>query len=265
MKRLEFDYLPLDKIDISISNVRKTNLKEGIDELANSIKEIGVQQPIVVLTKGDKGDRYELIIGQRRYLACKKIGKKEIPALIAVIKNKTEATIVSFSENIHRLDLEYRDKMQVAIELLSKLGSINKVAEHLGVSPQTVKNYIGYAAVPEPIKDMVGKGKLSVETATRIIKNIPDEKQALKIAEKIKEIPRNEDRRKIIDVAKENPKKAPDEIVKIAKSKNFGKVTIDLTPRVANALSQACHKYRSDPEDITSEALEEWLNKKGFL
>lgn len=262
MKRLKFEYLPLDKIDISISNVRKTNLKEGIDELANSIKEIGVQQPIVVSTKGE---RYELIIGQRRYLACKKIGKKEIPALVAVIKNKTEATIVSFSENIHRLDLEYRDKMQVAIELKSKLGSVNKVAEHLGVSPQTVKNYIGYAAVPELIKNMVDKGKLSASTATRITKNIPDEKQALKIAEKIKEIPRSEDRRKIIDIAKENPKKAPGEIVKIAKSQNFGKVTIDLTPRVANALSQACHKYKSDPEDITSEALEEWLNKRGFL
>jgi ParB family chromosome partitioning protein len=262
MKRLKFEYLPLDKIDISISNVRKTNLKEGINELANSIKKIGVQQPIVVSTKGE---RYELIIGQRRYLACKKIGKKEIPALVAVIKNKTEATIVSFSENIHRLDLEYRDKMQVAIELKSKLGSVNKVAEHLGVSPQTVKNYIGYAAVPELIKNMVDKGKLSASTATRITKNIPDEKQALKIAEKIKEIPRSEDRRKIIDIAKENPKKAPGEIVKIAKSQNFGKVTIDLTPRVANALSQACHKYKSDPEDITSEALEEWLNKRGFL
>lgn len=262
MKKFDFYYLPLDKIDISISNVRKTNLEEGIDELANSIKEIGVQQPIVVSTKGD---RYELIIGQRRYLACKKIGKKEIPALITVIKNGTEATIVSFSENIHRLDLEYRDKMQVATELLSKLGSVNKVAESLGVSPQTVRSYIGYAAVPEPIKKMVDKGKLSASTATRITKNIPDEKQALKIAEKIKETPRSEDRRKIIDVAKENPKKAPEEIIKIAKSQKFTKVTIYLTPRVANSLSQACDKYESGPKDITTEALEEWLNKRGFL
>jgi len=262
MKKLEFDYLPLDKIDISISNVRKTNLKEGIDELANSIKEIGVQQPIVVSTKED---RYELIIGQRRYLACKKIGKKEIPALITVIKNKTEATIVSFIENIHRLDLEYRDKMQVAMELLNKLGSVSKVAEHLGVSPQTVKNYIGYAAVPEPIKNMVEEGKLSASIATRITRNILDEKQALEIAEKINEIPRSENRRKIIDIAKENPDKTPGEIVKIAKSQNFGKITIDLTPKVANALSQACDEYKSDPEDITSEALEEWLNKRGFL
>lgn len=262
MKRLKFEFLPLDKIDISISNVRKTNLKEGIDELANSIKEIGVQQPIVVFTKGD---RYELIIGQRRYLACKKIGNKAIPALITAKKNETEATIISFSENIHRLDLEYGDKMQVAIELLSKLGSVNKVAEYLGVSYQTVKNYIGYAGVPEPIKKMVERKKLSVKTAKMITKNIPDEKQALEIAQKIKETPRSEDRRKIIDVAKENPKKAPEEIVKIAKSQKFTKVTIYLTLRVANSLSQACDKYESGPKDITTEALEEWLNKRGFL
>ena len=262
MKRLKFEFLPLDKIDISISNVRKTNLEEGIDELANSIKEIGVQQPIVVFTKGD---RYELIIGQRRYLACKKIGNKTIPALIIAKKNETEATIISFSENIHRLDLEYGDKMQVATELLSKLGSVNKVAEYLGVSYQTVKNYIGYAGVPEPIKKMVERNKLSVKTAKMITKNIPDEKQALEIAQKIREIPRSEERRKIINIAKENPMKTPEEIVKIVKRQNFKKITIDLTPRVADALSQACHKYETHAKDITSEALEEWLDKRGFL
>lgn len=262
MKRLEFKNLPLDKIDISISNVRKSNLEEGIKELANSIRKIGVQQPIVVFRKGD---RYELIIGQRRYLACKKIGKMKIPALITAIKNKTEATIASFSENIHRLDLEYRDKMQVAIELMNKLGSINKVAEYLGVSSQTVRNYTGYAGVPETIKKIVGRRKLSAKTAIKITKNIPDEKQALEIAEKIQEIPRSEERRKIIDIAKENPMKTPEEIVKIVNRQKFKKITIDLTARVADALLKACNKYESHAEDITSEALEEWLNRRGFL
>ncbi len=262
MKKLKFEYLPLDKIDISLSNVRKSNLEEGIDELANSIREIGVQQPVVVF---QRGDRYELVIGQRRYLACKKLGLKDIPALITTVKDETEATIKSFSENIHRLDLEYRDKMQVATELLNKLGSVNKVAEHLGVSPQTVRNYLGYRAVPESIKKMVDEGKLSASTATRIAKNIPDEEKAVKIAEKIKETPRSEDRRKIIDVAKENPQKTPEEIVKTVKEQKFKRVTIDLTPRVANALEEACQKYNSDAEDITMEALEEWLKKRGFI
>ena len=55
MKKLNFEYLPLDKIDISLSNVRKANanIEEGIGELASSIKEIGIQQPVVVFQKGD--------------------------------------------------------------------------------------------------------------------------------------------------------------------------------------------------------------------
>jgi ParB family chromosome partitioning protein len=263
MKKMKFDYLPLSKIDVGLSNVRKSNVEEGIDELANSIKEIGVQQPVVVLEKED--GRFDLIIGQRRYLACKKIGLKDIPALITTVKDQTEATVKSFSENIHRLDIEYRDKMQVATELLNKFGSVKKVASQLGVSEQTVKNYLGYSAVPEKIKKLVDDRKLSASTAIRIAKNIQDEDQAVRIAEKVREIPRSEDRRKIIDIAKENPKKTVSEVEKIMKGQKFKQITIDVTPRVSTALERACNEYRSDAEDITLEALEEWLTKRGFI
>lgn len=263
MTTIRLEDIPLDKIDISLSNVRKTNLEKGIDELAKSIEVIGVQQPVVVFEKPN--GRFELVIGQRRYLACEKLGLEKIPAIITTVKNEIEATISSFSENIHRLDLEYGDKMRVATKLLNEFDSVDKVAKYLGVSPQTVRNYLGYAAVPEPIKKMVEEGKLSANTAIRIGKNIPDEIQAVKIAEKITEIPRSEDRRKVIDMAKENPKKSPEEIVKDLEEKKFEKVTIDLTPRVAAALALACEEYNSDAEDITAEALEEWLKKRGFI
>ncbi|MCW3130602.1 MAG: ParB N-terminal domain-containing protein [Methanophagales archaeon] len=65
MRKMRFEYVPLDKIDIGISNVRKANLEKDLDALAKSIEEIGVQQPVVVFKK-DSG-RFELIIGQRRY------------------------------------------------------------------------------------------------------------------------------------------------------------------------------------------------------
>lgn len=264
MQKLKFEYLPLDKIDISISNVRKTNLEEYIDELYKSIKEIGIQQPVVVFEK--PGGRFELIIGQRRYLACKKGNLEEIPALITTVKSETEAIIKSFSENIHRLDLEYRDKMQVATELLSKLGSINKVALNLGVNPQTVRNYLGYSVVPNAIKKLVDDGKLSASTATRIAKHITDEEKAVKIAEKIKETPRSAQRGIIIDIARENPNKSPEDIIKIANNLSMRKkITIYLTQRVYEALTHASREYQSDKEDVVTEVIEEWLKKRGFI
>jgi ParB family chromosome partitioning protein len=263
MGKMRFEYLPLEKIDISISNVRKANLKEGIDELAKSIEKIGLQQPVVVFKK-DSG-RFELIIGQRRYLACEKLEWKTIPALITTVKDETEVTIKSFSENIHRLDLEYRDKMQVANELVNKFGSIDKVAKLLGVSPQSVRNYLGYVAVPEPIKKMVDEGKLGATTAIRITKGIQDEKQAVKIAEKIKETPRSEQREAIIDIARESPSKSPEEIVKIAKERAQMRITIHVTQRVYEALIHASKEYQSDKEDVVKEALEDWLKRRGFV
>ena len=264
MKKFKFEYLPLDKIDISISNVRKTNLKEGIGELAKSIKEIDVQQPVQVFEKPD--GRFELIIGQRRYLACKELQLTQIPALITTVKDETEKTIKSFSENIHRLDLSYRDKMQVATELLNKLHSVDKVAERLGVLPQTVRNYLGYAAVPEPIKKMVDERKLSASTATRIASSITDDKKAVRIAEKVNEIPRSEGKRILVDVARENPDSPLQEITKIAKQRaQMRRITIHVTQRVFEAIIDAAQKYQSDKEDVVKEALEEWLKKRGFI
>ena len=263
MSKLKFDYIYLDKIDISLSNVRKSKLEEGIDELAKSINEIELQQPIMVTPKGD---RFELIIGQRRYLACKKLGMKRIPAVITTVKNETEAILISFSENVHRLDLEYRDKMKAAIALRNKLKSISEVAKRLGVSDQTVRNYLGYSAVPEAIRKMVDEGKLYPTTALRIAKNIPDEKQAVRIAKMVEEKPRSEDKIALIDVAAENPGKSDQEIDRIAKDRSQrNKITIHVTKRIYEAIILASKEYQSDKEDLVKEVVEEWLKKKGFI
>jgi len=263
--KLQFDYIKLEDIDVSLSNVRKSNLEEGIDELATSIAEIGVQQPVEVFEKKDK--RYELIIGQRRYLASKKAGETEIPAVITTVADETEWLVKSFSENIHRLDLEYRDKMQVALELRERLNSIRAVAQRLGVSPQTVKNYLGYAGVSEKMKKMVDQKKLSASTALRISRGIADEDLALKVAAKIEEIPRGEQRNLFIDVAMENPReKRIDKLAEIANSAaKMKKITIYVTERMWNAIAEASKEYGSGREEVVKEAVEEWLGKRGFI
>jgi len=260
--KFEYKLIPIESIEISPANVRRAGAEEGLDELAQSIKEIGLQQPVVVYPKDGK---YYLIIGQRRYLACKKLGLEKIPALIRSINSETEAAIISFSENIHRLDLDYRDKMQVAVELLSRLRSIGKVAKALGVSSQTVKNYLGYEGVPEQLKKMVDRRKISAQTALAIARSIPDERKAVEIAERVRETVTSERRRNIIETAKENPSKSVSDIVALAKNQRFKKVTLNLTPRLAEALEAACRDYNGEPTDIATEALEEWLGKRGFL
>ena len=108
--------------------------------------------------------------------------------------DKTEAAIVSFSENIHRLDLGQRDKLRVAVLLLKELKNIRKVAERLGVTPQTVRNWLGYSGVPEGLKEMVEQKKISVQTALAISRSVPDEAKAVEITQKVKEEPAGERR-----------------------------------------------------------------------
>ncbi|MBN2380151.1 ParB/RepB/Spo0J family partition protein [candidate division WOR-3 bacterium] len=270
MKKLEFEYLPLEKIEISLSNARKTKLEEGIDELVDSIRSIGVQQPVVVIKKENTEDEYELIIGQRRYLACQRLKLREIPAIITEVEDETDLIIKSFSENIHRRDLEYRDKQRIAKTLLKKYKTASKVADVLGVSEGAVRDWLGYSQVPEEIKEMVDKGELAATTATRIAKNFPDKETAIKITEIVKKKDRSHERMKIIEIAKENPEKTADEVEEIIKDIKFTEITIYLTPRVAEGVKKACTEYSSEgeevtPEDLAKSALEEWLSKRGFI
>lgn len=263
MKVLRREEVPIAHIKVSEFNVRKTNSEEDIDLLASSIKKIGLLQPIILMQTSE--DEYEIIVGQRRFLACKKLGFPSIPAVIVEVKNRTEAVVGSFSENIQRVDLEYRDKMEVATYLRSQLKSVKKVAEYLGVSSQTVNNYLGYQAVPEKVKKLVDEKRISPTTASNIARNIEDEDLQYQIAMKIREVPRSEKRLEIIEAAKLNPEKSIKEIEEIAERRKTAEIRIHLTERIADALNTASKQYRAKREDIATSAIEDWLTRRGFI
>ena len=127
MAKTTTSQIPISAIIVSPDNARHGITDEGLDELAKSIAQHGLLQPVVVYPEKPP---YELIIGQRRFLACRdKLKWRTIPARKTKVKDPTHALILSFSENIHRLDLDYRDKMKVATSLLGHLGSVKEVAE----------------------------------------------------------------------------------------------------------------------------------------
>ena len=258
-------HIPLDNIVISKRNARRTlDVFSGLDELAQSIKEIGVQQPVVVFPiVGQKG-KFELIIGQRRFLARKKTGKTSIPAIVKKPMDTVDALAYSFAENIHRVELDWKDKVEAALSLLNELGSIQAVAKKLAVSESSVRNYLGWAAVPEPLKEMVETGQLSRPVATRIAKANPDVQKALKIAKLVKEAPRRKIRKAILQTNIENPTYTPDQVAEEAPKIKFKHVTIDLTNKAATALQKASDKYEMEPTEIATQALIDYLRNEGF-
>ena len=136
--------IELNQIKVSVLNARK-DLEAGtedadLDDLVNSIRDKGLLQPITVRTAPDGG--YDLIAGQRRFLAYRELGWPTIPALVRDDLDDINATAVSLIENVQRADLNAMDKARVYRTLHEKYGSVSLVAREVGVTPQTVRKYL---------------------------------------------------------------------------------------------------------------------------
>ena len=256
--------IPLDHIDIPARNVRRREITADLDNLAASIANFGLQQPIVVMPKGD---RYSVVIGQRRYLAFRHLQRDSIPAFVLDdALDATQASLLSFGENIQRVDLSPRDKAATCSELLDSLGSVQKVASALGVSEQTVRNWVGYARVPESIKQLVGPGALTVQQATRIWTYIDDEETAQTVAEHMASEPVKENRDRVINSARQLPGSSANVILRRAEELQMARrVQFDLVDSEARAMDEAVQSTAIESGDIAKSATLEWLAGNSFL
>lgn len=260
----QVELLPLENLDISEFNVRRREITADLDDLANSISRFGLHQPIVVTRKGE---RYAVLIGQRRYLAAKQLGMDQLPALVLTqTPEQVQATVLSLSENVHRRDLSPRDKADACVYLREQLGAVRDVAEAIGVTPQTVRNWLGYAGVPEPIKEMVHPGGLSVQQATRIANAIDDEQTAIDVAHRVSTSPVKADRERILESAKELPGRSADTILRRAERKRREKhITFVLPESSAIAMERAETELQTEANEIAMVATTEWLQDKGYI
>jgi ParB family chromosome partitioning protein len=112
----------------------------GLEELATSIEEKGLLNPIIVKRNDDR--TYGLIAGQRRFLSCQRLGWKTIPAIIRDVTDDTDATIISLIENVHRADMNPIDKARAYQKIYEKYKDYNKVGKETGVSISTIRKYL---------------------------------------------------------------------------------------------------------------------------
>jgi ParB family transcriptional regulator, chromosome partitioning protein len=146
--------IPLEKIDTSKFNVRK-DLSAGTEEssledLADSIRQKGLLSPVTVRPVGD---RYELIAGQRRLLACQRLGLPTIRAVVRFGTSDTDSLEISLIENVHRAEMHPLDKARALHDLLGAYsGDMSRVAKETGISQQTVRKYLAISSLPPEIQ-----------------------------------------------------------------------------------------------------------------
>ena len=150
--------LKINEIEPNKGQARKVFDEEAIEDLAASIKEYGVIQPIIV---SKKNNFYEIIAGERRWRASKIAGLKEIPAIIREDNEKINSEI-SLIENMQREDLNPVEKALGIKTLMDNYGmSQEEVAKKLGKARSTVANWTRVLNLEPRVLEMVKEGKIS--------------------------------------------------------------------------------------------------------
>ena len=176
-------YLKITDIKPNSAQPRKLFNEELLEELASSIKEHGVIQPIIV-RKAGKG--YELVAGERRWRAARKAGLKEIPALVRVLDERQNA-FLALIENMQREDLNIVEEAEGIQEIIEKYElTQDEAAKVIGKSRSYVTNALRINKLPEEVLAFVNSGKLSAGHA-RAIAGLPTENLQIEAAKKAAE------------------------------------------------------------------------------
>ena len=174
--------LEVDKIEVNPYQPRTHFNEQAIGELAESIKSLGIIQPVTV-RKVDR-NQYQLVSGERRYRAAKSIGFDRIPAYVR-IANDQEALEMALVENIQRRDL---DPIEIALSYKRLMDEIqltqNQLSERVGKKRSTVANYIRLLKLDPIVQTGMRDGFLSMGHGRALI-NVEESEKQLEIYEKI--------------------------------------------------------------------------------
>lgn len=261
--------IAIKDIQISPQNVRLHDADKEIDELAASIKELGLLQPIVLLGKYGKAP-YELISGQRRFLAHNKLGRSDIRCVFAGNLTKTDVILRSLVENMQRVDLNYVDTAKAITELYKTFGNDEKrVQKETGLSLRKIRDYILVEAqATTKMKLLLSKKKVSHSDVKRALQAAQGN---LKKAERILDLviqknPTLHQKKRIVQYSQKHVNASADKIVEDAMQPHLEEqLLVTLSQTMRDALDRAIKSLKMEPEELAAKALTDWLESQGFL
>lgn len=173
--------IPIDDIRPNPDQPRSRFDDDSLQELAASIEEVGVLQPVVV-TRDDTGQHF-LIAGERRWRAARRAGLSTIPAVVRGASGET-TLVEALVENVQRQDLTPLEEAHAYRQLLENTGMRQEdVAQRVGKSRSTISNTLRLLQLPGPVQSMIDNGRLSAGHA-RALLGVGDERYAVHLAER---------------------------------------------------------------------------------
>ena len=222
-------------MEIDLKKIRPNRLNPRLEinvirlnDLADSIKQVGLLEPLIVRPIDDG---YEVVVGERRYRASQQAGLKTVPV---VVRQYTDDEVLELNlvENIQREDLSAVEKGNCCKQLLErypkKFGNVHTLSNRLGVSYATVKTWLKLTEAPREIQIMVApthvdrqgtpEGKIDYTTAATIMRQIPEPEKQIELGQKLaSEGISQKLARRVIDEAAKSPEKNIEEILTLVK------------------------------------------------
>jgi ParB family transcriptional regulator, chromosome partitioning protein len=259
--------VPLRDIVVSDENVRQSEPDKDLEELADSIKRHGQLQPVVLI--GEYGNpKYHLIVGQRRFLAHRLLGAKQIKATFVKEMTDIEAKVRSLAENMCRVDLTYKDAADAITALYKEFHrNDEKVAEETGLSLKKVRQYIYIEELASAkTKRKLRDGKVKPVDVQRALQAASDDiDKADQLLDRMTEYDKYQKQR-MVEYGRENPKASVREIVARAEEPVVERrLIVKLSDKARSGLAAAAQKMSMEPDEVAARAVEEWLSTRGFI
>jgi len=218
-------------MQVDLKKIRPNRLNPRLDinivrlnDLADSIKQVGLLEPLIVRPIDDG---YEVVVGERRYRASQQAGLTIVPCVVRKYADD-EVLELNLVENIQREDLSAVEKGNCCKQLLEKypkkFGNVQTLANRLEVSSTTVKTWLGLTEAPKEIQRIVApaqverrgtpEGKIDYTTATTIMRRIPEPEKQIEISQKLASEGMSQKlARRVIEEAAKSPEKKIEEIL----------------------------------------------------
>lgn len=172
----------IGKISPNPYQPRKSFNEAGLEELASSIREHGIVQPLVVTREGD---RYQLIAGERRFRAAKKAGLRVVPVVVKEMQKSGDVLQIALIENIQREDLNPIEEAVAYQQLHEEFAMTQEeIAKRVGKERSTVANFLRLLRLPDRVKKLVAEGTLSMGHA-RALLAVDDVKRLESFADRV--------------------------------------------------------------------------------